>query len=62
MRGSPYLFDQWIRADITFDNKKTEKDLPVKYDVYANQLLLRRPQGESVVIVSPIVTGFYSKT
>ena len=61
MRGSPYLLSQWTQADITYANNKTEKDVPVKYDVYANQLIMRRPQGDSVVIVSPTVNSFLIK-
>lgn len=60
MRGSPYLFNHWIPADITYANNKTQTDVPVKYDVYANQLVMRRPQGDSVVIVS-LVSGFLLK-
>jgi len=61
MRGSPYLLTHWMQADITYANNKTEKDVPVKYDVYANRLVMRRPQGDSVVIVSPTVSGFLLK-
>jgi len=61
MRGSPYLLSHWINADITYVNNKTQMDIPVKYDVYANQLVMRRPQGDSVVIVSPTVSSFLLK-
>jgi hypothetical protein len=61
MRGSPYLLSQWIQADITYANNKTQTDVPVKYDVYANQLMMRRPQGDSVVIIAPKVNGFLLK-
>jgi hypothetical protein len=61
MRGSPYLLNYWTPADITFANNKTEKDVPIKYDVHANQLMMRRPQGDSVVIVSPVVSSFQLK-
>jgi hypothetical protein len=60
MRGSPYLLNHWVQADISYANNKTQTDVPVKYDVYANQLVMRRPQGDSVVIVSP-VSGFLLK-
>jgi hypothetical protein len=60
MRGSPYLLSNWTPADITYANNKTATDVLVKYDVYSNQLVMRRPQGDSVVIISP-VSGFLLK-
>jgi hypothetical protein len=61
VHGSPYLFPYWCNADIELAGNQVHADVPVKYDVYLNQLVMRRPQGDSVVILPGLVAGFVMK-
>ncbi|MDJ1494306.1 hypothetical protein QNI19_15285 [Cytophagaceae bacterium DM2B3-1] len=61
LRGSPYLLQHWCNADVTLANSKIQNDVPVKYDVYSNRLVMRRSQGDSAIVVSSSVKGFLLK-
>ncbi|MDJ1503283.1 hypothetical protein [Xanthocytophaga agilis] len=61
LRGSPYLLPHWCNADVTLANSKIQNDVPVKYDIYSNRLVMRRPQGDSAIVVSSSVKGFLLK-
>jgi hypothetical protein len=50
VRGTPFLSDQWARGAVSFRDGKTHENLPLKLDLYANEVLYKRPAGDSVFL------------
>jgi hypothetical protein len=40
----------WCSTEIVFKDGRRFKEVPLKYDVYQNQVVIKRPQGDSVIL------------
>ena len=49
VKGSPFLYDQWIRGRITVRNGHTFENLKVKYDLYHDEIRVKRQDGAIVI-------------
>ncbi len=47
----------WINGTVYLENGKTYKDIPLKYDVYQNELLARM-RGQAIYITRNIINSF----
>ncbi len=50
VRGTPFLVPAWTPAEVLLLGNRTPKAVPVKYDLVRQQLRVRRPPGDSVVV------------
>ena len=55
--SSPYYINNWIKGQITFDGGTEHEYIPLKYNVYDNQLVVRQ-DGEPVTVKRDEVRGF----
>lgn len=49
-QGNPFLLPAWLPADVLLLGNRQPKQVPVKYDLVRQQLRVRRPQGDSVIV------------
>ncbi len=49
-QGNPFLTPTWLPADVLVLGNRQPKQVPVKYDLVRQQLRVRRPQGDSVIV------------
>jgi hypothetical protein len=56
--GSPYINSDWQDAMLTTEKNQVFKNLKLKYDVYQNEILLLKPNGDSVALLPNIVREF----
>ena len=54
---SPYYINDWIKGQITFNGNTEHENIPLKYNVYDNQLEVKR-NGKAVPVKSEGVRGF----
>lgn len=57
VKGSPFFVDQWINGTVYLENGKIYKDLPLKYDVYQNELLALT-RGQAIYVTRNIINSF----
>jgi hypothetical protein len=50
IQGSPFLLPRWETATLRLAPDRPAVTVPLKYDVYHQELRVRRPQGDSVVV------------
>lgn len=59
MQGTPYFIDEWLSGKLVFTNgdagKKTHL---IKYNTQTKELLMRRPQGDSIIVFPNQITAF----
>lgn len=48
IKGSPFLFDDWLSGKVIFDNGKEEKNLQLNFDLYNNLLEVKTERGIKV--------------
>ncbi|MBC8110190.1 MAG: hypothetical protein H7Y04_03930 [Verrucomicrobia bacterium] len=48
--GSPFLLSYWQTGEMVFKNDKKLGNIPLKYDNYRKELMVKRPQGDSVFV------------
>lgn len=60
VKGSPFFLDQWIKGTVYLENGKIFKDIPIKYDVYQNEVLVRT-KGQSIYITRESINSFELK-
>ncbi len=48
LRGTPYFLPNWSTGDILLSTNQRVVNVPLKYDVYARQIMARRPKGDSI--------------
>ncbi len=54
VEGSPYLFTDWTQGVVKLKNGTTYKDIPLKYDQVAEELLFSH-NGQALTFVDPVV-------
>jgi hypothetical protein len=50
IQGSPFLLPRWETATLSLAPSRPPLPVALKYDVYHQELRVRRPQGDSVVV------------
>lgn len=50
--GSPFLFNYWNTGSITLANGKLITNVPLKIDLYGNQVIAKRQSGDSIIVNS----------
>ena len=50
VKGSFYLLPDWTPAEVLLVGNQKPLAVPLKYDLYRQELRVRRPQGDSVVV------------
>jgi hypothetical protein len=50
IQGSPFLLPRWETATLRLAPERPPVTVPLKYDIYHQELRVRRPQGDSVVV------------
>lgn len=60
VKGSPFFVDQWITGTVYLENGKIYKNVPLKYDVYQNELLAKT-RGQAIYITRDIINNFVLK-
>lgn len=61
VKGSPFFTQSWSEGVLFYSDGKKSAALPLKHDVYKNQLVAKRPQGDSVLINTGNVSHFQLK-
>jgi hypothetical protein len=56
--GSPYINTDWQDATLKTEKNQVFNNLKLKYDVYQNEVLLLKPDGDSVALLPNIVSEF----
>jgi len=51
VKGSPYLYDDWMIGDIFLDNGRGIKNVMIKFDVYAHRVLVYHENLKRVVLI-----------
>ncbi len=55
--GHPFLYDEWRAGGITLSGIEYQ-DLQLKYDVYADEVIMKRSSGDSMIVTSGIIKRF----
>jgi hypothetical protein len=58
IRGNPFVLPYWCSTEIVFKDGRRFKEVPLKYDVYQNQIVIKRPQGDSVILNPAPISHF----
>lgn len=62
LQGSPYLLPQWAPATLRLAPDRPPVAVPLKYDVYRQELRIKRAQGDSVIVPLAQVREFSLNT
>lgn len=50
IRGNAFLVPYWTPGEILLTGNRKSIQVPIKYDLYRQQLRVRRPQGDSILV------------
>ena len=51
IKGSPFLYDDWMMGDVLLDDGKTINDVMIKLDVFAHRILIYQENLKRVVLI-----------
>ncbi|MEO1054776.1 MAG: hypothetical protein AAFX87_29355, partial [Bacteroidota bacterium] len=57
--GSPYFDDDWHTGTIVTNNDQKFEDVQIKYDAYADELLVKQKSGKEIVVSKSMVKSFF---
>lgn len=59
MQGTPYFIDEWLLGKLVFTNGDAgKKNHLLKYNTQTKELLMKRPQGDSIIVFPNQITAF----
>ncbi|MFN3488626.1 MAG: hypothetical protein ACK4YV_05810 [Emticicia sp.] len=59
MQGTPYFIDEWLSGKLVFTNGDAgKKNHLLKYNTQTKELLMKRPQGDSIIVFPNQITAF----
>lgn len=58
VKGTPYLFDQWTNGEVEMRSSQVFDNVRIKYNVYLDELLVKRRDGAEVVPDKSTVVQF----
>ena len=50
VQGSPFLISRWETANLQLVANQSSVSVPLKYDLYHQELRVRRPKGDSIIV------------
>ncbi|MGI4743713.1 MAG: hypothetical protein ACRYG7_51830 [Janthinobacterium lividum] len=62
LQGSPFLLPQWVPATLRLAPDRPSVAVPLKYDVYRQELRIKRAQGDSIIVPLAQVREFSLST
>jgi hypothetical protein len=57
VEGSPYLFDDWLKGDITLTDDKVKEDVPIRYNSHLDQVEIVN-NGQRLALNPGAIKGF----
>lgn len=58
-QGTPYFIDEWLSGQLIYSNgSAATKNSLLKYDTFTKELILKRPQGDSIIIYPNQISAF----
>jgi hypothetical protein len=55
IKGTPFLFDDWVSGMVTLGNGETFKNVPLKYNVFDEKLYFKNPKNDELLeFVQPV--------
>jgi hypothetical protein len=58
IKGSPFFISEWIQGQMAFVDGKVFNEVPLKYNAYTKELVMKRPSGDSLIIFPYQVQSF----
>lgn len=58
LKGSPFFISEWIKGEMTFADGRVFKEVPLKYNAYSKELVMKRPSGDSLIVFPYQVSSF----
>lgn len=58
IKGSPFFISEWISGQMAFMDGKVFNEVPLKYNAYTKELMMKRPSGDSLIIFPYQVQSF----
>lgn len=58
IKGSPFFISEWISGQMAFVDGKVFNEVPLKYNAYTKELMMKRPSGDSLIIFPYQVQSF----
>ena len=62
VKGSPFLSDEWMDGEVRLTNGQKFDDLQLKYDVYRDEIIVRRRDGAEVIPDKHTIVSFLLTT
>lgn len=58
LKGSPFFISEWISGEMAFVDGRVFKEVPLKYNAYSKELVMKRPSGDSIIVFPYQVNSF----
>ncbi len=58
IKGSPFFISEWISGQMAFVDGKIFNEVPLKYNAYTKELMMKRPSGDSLIVFPYQVQSF----
>ncbi|WP_428665100.1 hypothetical protein [Runella sp.] len=58
IKGSPFFISEWIKGQLAFVDGRIFKEVPIKYNAYSKELLMKRPGGDSIIVFPYQISSF----
>jgi hypothetical protein len=58
IKGSPFFISEWISGQMAFVDGKVFNEVPLKYNAYTKELMMKRPSGDSLIVFPYQVQSF----
>jgi len=62
IQGTPYLYDNWLKSEVTLKNGKTFKDVELRYDIVNDELLFKDAKGQVMAFTDPVMQFTFNDT
>ncbi|MFN4144239.1 MAG: hypothetical protein ACK4GN_00325 [Runella sp.] len=58
IKGSPFFISTWSKGTMIFADGRVFKEVPLKYNAYTKELIMKRPSGDSLIVFPYQVQAF----
>lgn len=58
LKGSPFFISEWISGQMAFVDGKVFNEIPLKYNAYTKELMMKRQSGDSLIVFPYQVQSF----
>jgi hypothetical protein len=59
IKGTPYLFDFWIKGELVFSNDNRFNDVEMKFDLLEDNVLVKNKSGDALFLKKAIIKSFH---